>query len=427
MTAPPAAAPANTESADIVVVGAGILGLAVAWALGQALGRDGGRSVLVVDRHPPATQATARAAALLTRARGDAATAALVRDTYAAIAALEGELEEDLGLRRVGTLHVAAGAARVEALRALVAGNADPGADPGADPVEWLDGDGAARLAPCLSGEAVERAAFMPLDGFIDPVRLADAYRRSARRSGVRIRNGLSVRAIRVERGHVAGIDTDHGFIAAPVVVNAAGAWAAGLAWSAGVGLPQAPVRSQYWITEPRPDLFPRDLPVLVMPDAGAYARPELGALLFGLRGRRSIAFDPARLPADTAGLELADSDGGWETLEEGWHTLARLCPPLFQVGIAHYVSGLSTYTADGRFVLGPVPEVEGLFMATGCCGAGIAASGGIGRSVAASVLGRPEPVELSPFAPGRLGAVDPFSPALRDACAAARSGKTAG
>ncbi len=414
--------PAVLDRADIVVVGAGVLGLAVAWALGRALGQtsgpDGGRSVLVVDRHPPATQATARAAALLTRARGDAATAALVRDTYAAIASLEEELDEDLGLRRVGTLHVAASPARVEALRALVAGSADP--------VVWLDGAEAARRAPCLSAAAVERAAFMPMDGFIDPVRLADAYRRSARRSGVRFRHGLSVRAIRVEHGAVAGLDTDQGTIAAPCVVNAAGAWAAGLAWTAGIGLPQAPVRSQYWITEPRPDLFPRDLPALVLPDAGAYARPELGALLFGLRGGRSVAFDPAALPDDTTGLDLADSDGGWETLEEGWEGLARLCPPLLRVGIAHYVSGLSTYTADGRFVLGPVPEVLGLCLATGCCGAGIAASGGIGRAVAAAILGG-NGVDVSSFAPGRLGAVDPFSPALRAACAGARSGKTAG
>lgn len=418
-TAPAAICSAPMDRADIVVVGAGILGLAIAWALGQALGAGGGRSVLVVDRHPPSTQATARAAALLTRSRGDAATAALVRDTYAAIASLERELEEDLGLRRAGTLHVAASPARVEALRALVVGSGDP--------VEWLDGEGAARLAPCLSAEAVGHAAFMPMDGFIDPVRLADAYRRSARRAGVRIGAGLSVQAIRLDHGRVAGLETDRGFIAAPVVVNAAGAWAAGLARTAGVGLPQAPVRSQYWITEPRPDLFPRDLPVLVMPDAGAYARPELGALLFGLRGRRSLALDPALLPADTAGFDLADSDGGLETLEDGWQALARLCPSLLQAGIAHYVSGLSTYTADGRFVLGPVAEVEGLFMATGCCGAGIAASGGIGRAVAAAVLGRPGPVDLAPFAPGRLGPVDPFSQALRDACAAARSGKTAG
>lgn len=419
MTTVSASPAAAIDGTDIVVIGAGILGLAVAWALGQALGPGGGRSVLVVDRHPPSTQATARAAALLTRARSDAATAALVRETYVAIASLERELEEDLGLRRVGTLHVAASPARVEALRALVAGSGDP--------VGWLDGEGAARLAPCLSAEAVGRAAFMPLDGFIDPVRLADAYRRSARRAGVRIRTGLSVQALRLHLGRIAGLETDQGFIAAPVVVNAAGAWAAGLARSAEVGLPQAPVRSQYWITEPRPDLFPRDLPVLVMPDAGAYARPELGALLFGLRGRRSLALDPALLPADTTGLDLADSDGGLETLEEGWQALARLCPPLLQAGIAHYVSGLSTYTADGRFVLGPVEEVEGLFMATGCCGAGIAVSGGIGRAVTAAVLGRPGAVDLAPFAPGRLGPVDPFSQALRDACAAARSGKTAG
>lgn len=401
--------------ADVVIVGAGILGLSVAWNLAKR----GGRSVLVLDRHALATQATARAAALLTRARPDAATAALVRATYDAVAELEAVLEEDLGLRRVGTLHVATSPEKVEALQALLADSDDP--------VEWLDGPGASRLAPWLNPDTVMRAAYMPLDAFIDPYRLADAYGRAARRRGVEIRSGVSVGGLRVEAGRIAGVETEQGFVAAPVVVNAAGAWAATLAWSAGVGLPQAPVRSQYWITAAEPDRFPHGFPITVMPDAGAYARPELGGMLFGLRGRSSFALDPALLPDDIAGFDLDDQDGGWATLEAGWQGLARLCPALEDSGIAHYVSGLSTYTVDGRFVLGPVAEVEGLLMATGCCGAGIAASGGIGVAIAALAAGESSPLDLTSFAPGRAGAVVPFDPALRSACAAARSGKTAG
>jgi sarcosine oxidase, subunit beta len=403
------------ESVDVVIVGAGILGLAVAWELG----RRGGRSVLVLDRHAPATQATAKAAALLTRARADAATAALVRATYDAVTALEAALGEDLGLRRVGTLHVAASPEKAAALRGLLADSADP--------VVWLDGAGAARLVPWLDPAAVTLAAHAPLDAYIDPYRLADAYGRAARRLGVRVRGGLSVRGIRVADGRALGVDTNGGFIEAPVVVNAAGAWAATLAATAGVGLPQAPVRSQYWISQARPDLFPRDCPITVLPDAGAYARPELGALLFGLRGGASFALDPASLPEDGNGLLLDDSDDGWTTLEAGWPGLARFCPALEQVGLAHYVAGLSTYTMDGRFVLGPVAAVRGLLMATGCCGAGIAASGGVGAAIAALAAGEDSPIDLSGFAPDRHGPVDPFAPALRTACAAARSGKTAG
>ncbi len=296
-----------------------------------------------------------------------------------------------------------------------------------ADPVAWLDGAGAARLVPWLDPAAVTLAAHAPLDAYIDPYRLADAYGRAARRLGVRARGGVSVRGIRVADGRALGVDTDVGFIEAPVVVNAAGAWAATLAATAGVGLPQAPVRSQYWITESRPDLFPRDCPITILPDAGAYARPELGALLFGLRGGASFALDPAHLPEDSNGLLLDDSDDGWTTLEAGWPGLARFCPALEQVGLAHYVAGLSTYTLDGRFVLGPVAAVRGLLMATGCCGAGIAASGGIGAAIAALAAGEDSPIDLSGFAPDRHGPVDPFAPALRAACAAARSGKTAG
>ena len=98
--------------------------------------------------------------------------------------------------------------------------------------------------------------------------------------------------------------------IYAGCVVDAAGAWANVLAARIGIGLPMAPVRSQYWITAPDP-LFPRDHPMVIMPDASAYSRPELGGLLFGLRERQSISFDPRQLPDELSGFALGEKAAG--------------------------------------------------------------------------------------------------------------------
>jgi 4-methylaminobutanoate oxidase (formaldehyde-forming) len=90
-------------------------------------------------------------------------------------------------------------------------------------------------------------------------------------------------------------------------------------------------------------------------------------------------------------------------------------------------VAGLSTYTPDGLPLLGQVLGAPGLLVASGCCGAGIATSGGVGLALAGLAAGRPSPIDLSSFAPGRFGPLDPFEQAHRDRCARARSGKTSG
>lgn len=395
------------ETADAVIVGGGILGLSAAWHMTRS---HAGMRVLVLERNGLATAATAQAAALMTSARPDAATAALVADTYAAILQLEEETGESLDLNRVGTLHVAGTPATAAALAGMAGAR--------------LDGTAAARLAPWLDADAVAAAWFVPEDGYLDPARLANAYAGAARQRGAVIRTGVGVRRLSTAAGRVTGVETDQGRVSAAAVVLACGAWSNVLAATDGAGLPAAPVRSEYWITERSPRLYPRTAPVTVLPDAGAYARPEVGALLFGLRGATTIAADPRTLPDDTTGFMAGDP---WETLAAGADRLIRLVPSVGTAGIAHYIAGLSTYTPDGKFTVGPVPGVAGLAAVTGCCGAGIAASSGLGRAVAATVLGQTPWVDLSPFDPGRFGTVDPFDPAFLSRCAAARSGKTSG
>jgi len=405
----------SRPAAEVVIIGGGILGLATAWHLAQ---RAPGVRVCLLERHQLASGATAQAAGLLTRDRADPVTAALVRDTYGAIPRLEQQLGQSLDLNRCGTLHLAHSAAGTATLTAIATR-----ATAAREPWQRLSGPEAVRLAPWLEGSPISAAVLMAADGLIDPTRLALAYAAAARAGGVELRLGVTVRGLALAQGRVVGVETDQGRVSAPTVVLAGGAAALALAAAAGITVPAAPVQSEYWISQRTPSSA-RERPVTVLPEAGAYLRPEVGALLLGLRGVGSRQLDPRQL--DAPGAAGAGNDP-WATLSDNHQRLLQLLPCLGELGLAHYVAGWSTYTPDGRFVLGPAAEVAGVIVLSGCCGAGIAASSGLGRAAAALALGQSPGLDLTDFAPGRFGAVSPLDPAFRARCAAARSHKTGG
>jgi glycine/D-amino acid oxidase-like deaminating enzyme len=82
-------------------------------------------------------------------------------------------------------------------------------------------------------------------------------------------------------------------------------------------------------------------------------------------------------------------------------------------------------YTPDGPTLLGQVPGIDGFFAAAGCCGNGIALSGGIGKAMCDLVKGDEPGFDISAFDPGRFGSVDPYDGEFQEQCAAARSAKT--
>jgi 4-methylaminobutanoate oxidase (formaldehyde-forming) len=339
---------------DLAVVGGGVVGASIAWHA-----RREGLSVLLLERRTISSGATSQAAALLTRARSKPGLMPLVTRTYAAIEELERALDEPLNLHRNGSLHGAEGAESVTALRALTARAIAEGI-----PAEWIGPERARRLVPWLAADRLRACAFMPEDGFLDPYLLGTAYARAAAAEGAMVRTGIEVTGLLREGARVTGVATSHGAVEAATVALAAGAWSIALAWRHGIALATAPVRSQYWITE-RSGLFPREQPVVVLPEARCYARPELGALLFGLREAVSVSVDGRTLPADAGSLLLGER-GGWESLADGADALHRYFPAFAQTGIAHHVAGLSTYTPDGLPLLGQVLGAPGLLVASG-------------------------------------------------------------
>ena len=412
-------APPSTTERDILIVGGGIFGAAIAFALGQ---RGLGERVLLLERHQLAHAATSRAAALVTLVRDKKHFIPLVQETYRAIETLRADFAEDVGLHRVGALHVASGATG-ETLRQLAARCAGHGiTNEALTPAEAVDS------APWLDANAFDTALFFPQESYVEPYLLCTAFARAAFQMGVKQRLDADVRHIRVDAQQITGVELADGtFLPARIVINAAGAWGGLLCAELGAHLPMAPVRSQYWITQ-TDALFPRDSPIVLLPEIRAYARPEVGALLFGVRESDTAVADPRQLPANLAGFVFDANDAdGWNNLAEGAEQLRRFFPAIDRIGIAHYITGPSNYTPDGNLVLGGIDGIDGLFVATGCNGAGIAVSGGVGRLIAELVAGQSTFVDPAPHRPQRHGSFDPFAPEFLRLCADARSRKTSG
>jgi 4-methylaminobutanoate oxidase (formaldehyde-forming) len=403
------------EAAAVVVVGGGVLGCSIAWHLARA----GQKDVVVVERNDIGSGATARSAGLVSRGRLHKETMQLVRRTRDAIAELEGALGEPVGFHRVGSVRVASSEAREAELAAVDAMLREDGIevrniDPGEvrSRVHWLDAGNARRIS------------YVEDDGYVDAYQLASAYAAAARGLGVRFRVRTAVSRILHDDAAVLGIETDRGTIRAAAVVDAGGAWAIPIASQLGVPMGTAPVRSHYFITAPRPGA-PREHPIVYLPDARAYARPEVGGLLLGVQEPNSRTYDARALPADIADYPLSSADDEWSVLEDNAESLRRFIPGLDAMPLAHHITGLSTYTPDGKFIIGPAGRLKGFYVAGGCCGTGVSCSGGIGAAVASDILGIDPPADLTPFRPERFGAIDPYDPAFRQRCADARAGKS--
>ena len=223
--------------------------------------------------------------------------------------------------------------------------------------------------------------------------------------------------------GRVVGVSTSDGRIDSESVIDAAGAWAALLSAKVGYPLPMAPVRSHYWTTKPDP-CYGGDHPAVVMPDAGANTRPDVGGILLGIHERNSVTFDARELPDDLATFSPTVGEEHWDSLAEASDGIGRFFPGIADAQFANYIAGLSTYTPDGKIILGPVPGLSGFLAAAGCCGSGIVLSAGVGSAIADLALGRTPSIDIAAFRPDRFVPIDPFSAEFRGRCGASRTNK---
>ncbi|MEO6355555.1 MAG: FAD-binding oxidoreductase [Ferruginibacter sp.] len=407
----------SSEKVDAIVIGGGIFGCSIAYYYTK---NNPGKKIIVLERNEICNAATSRAAALVTRIRSKQHFIPLSLETYRAVAEMEKQLNESMDMKRVGVLHVAASESTVADLDDMMRI-----ADSFNEPAEYLTHEMVKAKVPWLKKDEVLKVGFMPNESYCDPYLLGTFFARCAKMNGADIRQDVEVKDLLMKGNTAIGVSTTAGNIYADAVVITAGAWSPVLAMQAGVGLPMAPVRSQYWITE-RNDIFPVDSPIVLLPDVQAYARPEGGGLLFGIRETKSFVASPLDIPADISDFSFS-ADRGVSDLSEVIERLGRFFPAVYDIGLKYYIAGFSGYTPDNNLSMGIVPGVSNLFAATGCAGAGISVSGGVGLAFAELIAGRSNPYDFTQFNIDRFGKIDPFSKEWLDKCALARSQKRSG
>jgi 4-methylaminobutanoate oxidase (formaldehyde-forming) len=382
----------STREASAVVVGGGIWGCSIAYHLARA----GLRDVLVLERKELACGNTPQAAGLVGQLRSSELMVRSIRRVVGRLESWAVEHGEESGFRQVGSLKLALTEGRVRELETHVLNARSWGLD-----VELISPAAAQSRVPFLDVQGVRAAAWIPGDGYVEPYTLAMTIARAARRLGVTFETDRPVTAIRLHRGAVQGVDTPSGPVDSPRVIVAAGPWVERVTAAVGLAVDTVPLRHQHWTTAPMASV-PATLPVVRVPDASVYIRPEVGGLMLGGFEARPKAFSMMELPP-TFEIEHTEKDLG--VLEELAGGLTRAFPALDGAPVLKGCAGLPTFTPDGNYLLGPVPNIRGLWVAAGCNAIGIAGSLLVGEWVGEMVLeGRTE-------ADTRSQALDRFGP----------------
>jgi len=359
------------SSADVVVVGGGIAGAADAFFLSWA-----GLSVVVVERGSQLAGLTTAQSVACFRAQWDEADyAALVLpsiDFYGAFAERVDLPGWEIGLRRNGWLFLTGDPGGPDAMDRFVAGHRRLGVHDS----EALRGDEARYRFPWL-GRDVTAASYRALDGWVSPYEVTYGF---ARASSATFLMRTSATGLVVDRGAIAGVATTRGTIATRAVVLAAGPFSRGIAASAGVLLPVEAVRRHRAMVAPRPEI-PTHGPMTLDLESHAYWRPEGGGAFLG-QGLPEAPSDPALdVPVDWTFPAVVMAAAG--RLVPFWRHLADdLSGSEVSVGAGQY-----TVTADGRPIIGAIPDLDGLYMHGGDNGWGVESAPEAGRRLAAAVL----------------------------------------
>ncbi|HEY9840870.1 MAG: FAD-dependent oxidoreductase [Candidatus Sericytochromatia bacterium] len=357
-------------SAQVVIIGGGIVGCSIAYHLTEM----GWKDVVVLEKGELTSGSTWHAAGLVGQLRSSRNITRMLTYSVELYRRLEAVTGQHTGWREVGGLRIAASADRMLELKKGATTARSFGL-----PMELLSPKEALDLFPLMSIDGIVGAAFLPTDGYVDPSSVTQALAKGARSRGARFVRGVRVQAIEVEGGMATAIQTDHGTIQAEVIVNAAGMWAREIGALAGVNVPLIPVQHQYMVTEQIPGQ-PPNLPTMRDPDNLVYYKEETGGLIMGGYEPNPLPWNIHGVPKDF-GQQLLKAD--FDHFEQLLHLACKRTPILESVGIQKLINGPEAFTPDGHFIMGRAPELRNFFVAAGFNAHGIAAGGGAGRMLA--------------------------------------------
>ncbi|MEL7258840.1 MAG: FAD-dependent oxidoreductase, partial [Pseudomonadota bacterium] len=364
--------------ASAVIIGGGANGLSLAYHLAKL----GARDVVLLERNSLTSGTSWHAAGIVGPLRATPNTTRLAMEALTLFPALEEETGMATGYRRTGGYWLARETERMDELHRIAALGRTVGLSPEIVGVSAIE-------VPGLDLSNHVGALAVPEDANLNPVDLCMAYARAAKAGGVDIREGIAVERVETDTDRVTGVRlADGSVIEADQVAICAGAWSKPLAANAGLDLPLQAVEHMYVVTEPMPGLLD-PFPVLRDLDTGIYIKGDAGKLVIGGFEPYAKCWDAYGPEGDRPFLELAED---WDQFGPFMQAALDLMPGLEQVGIQHFMNGPESFTHDTRPLIGPAPEVDGLYVAAGMNSVGVMSSAGVGRLLAGWMVdGSPE------------------------------------
>ena len=408
--------------ADVVIIGAGIVGSAAAYYLAKS-----GHSVVLCEKGRVAGEQSSRNWGFVRQQGRDPAEIPAIIESLKIWRGLAEEIGEDLGFRQSGVFYLADTEEQVAAYE------------------EWLEHarqyqidtrlmtrrDIDERL-PGATGRWIA-ALHTPSDGRAEPALATSALARAAERLGATIATNCAVRGLETEAGRVSGVVTELGRVRADTVLCAAGTWSSLFCARHGITLPQLKVRSSVFRTGPAPlvsdhAIWSKDVAFRRRQDGGytvahgaATEAPIVPDTLRWMkkfmpafkaeRNRLRLRLDhrfytelmtPRRWnlegPSPFEETRVNDPAPSTSILGEASANLRRLFPALKDVEIVETWAGLIDVTPDAVPVIAPVDALPGFYLATGFSGHGFGIGPGAGKLAAEMVTGRPTTVDLAPF-----------------------------
>ena len=369
------------NTADVIIIGAGVQGASLAFHLAQR-----GVRALVIEKKFTAAGATGRSSGLVRMHYDVRQDTELAWVSFQYFRNWKEVVGGDCGFTRTGFLQLVA-PRDVPTLIANVAMHQEIGV-----PVLLIEAEDVRRLAPSFATDDVELAAYEPESGYAMPSDTANALMNAARAKGALLMQDCAVSGVMVKGGRVTGVQTTQGEFSAPVIVNAAGAWAGKINEMAGLDLPFDTWRHDTMFVKRPPQVGPSH-PTVIDFSNEMYFRPEGALTLVGLEDGNPLGESPD-----------GDSDRARSGfVERGIDRICRRIPIMENGGLHSAHGGYDGITPDQHPMLGTA-GLEGFYLDCGFSGTGFKTAPAVGLCMSEMILdGKARSVDLSIFAPGRF------------------------
>jgi sarcosine oxidase subunit beta len=370
-----------TTSADIIIIGGGVMGASIAYHLAK----QGAGQIVLLERQALCNGTTGRSGAIIRQHYSNEYTIRMARDCLAVFQHFDELIGGDCGFVTTGMV-VMADEHGAEALRANVKMQQEQGVD-----TQLIKSSEVSEAAPGYSSAGVTLACYEPGAGVTDPMATTYSFAKRARDFGATIREGVTVTKILAEGERVIGVRTSEGDFHARTVVLAANVWSVALARTSDIALPITATRHPMVALRRPEDFGGRTGMHAVGLDLirDIYVRPDSGGMT--LVGSAENVFTPSNPDNYAQGLSEGEIVYFRAKAGKSIPALARAVP---RGGWA----GIYDDTPDFHPILDRLPGFEGLYCAVGFSGHGFKLSPLIGQWMAEFILTGQKPADMGHF-----------------------------